>query len=78
MKKVLPLIICVLVFGTSVYSGSRRLANRDKSGLYARSLEYVLQINERQIDLGRAALLISEQWGELSDDNELQSNCDNK
>jgi len=41
------------------------LANEDKSGLYARSIEQVLRLNEDEIDLATAALIISENWSDL-------------
>jgi len=66
MKKTLLLIVCVLIFtpGES-YGQYEPLANEDKSGLYARSIEQVLRLEETEVDLATAALIISEQWSDI-------------
>ena len=65
MKKELSLIICVLAFGTSVsFARVKPLANEDSRGLYVRSIEQVLRLEEDEIDLATAVLIISEQWND--------------
>ena len=65
MKKVLSLIICFLAFGTSVSIGRvKPLANENSRGLYVRSIEQVLRLEEDEIDLATAVLIISEQWND--------------
>jgi len=41
------------------------LANHDKAGLYIRSLEHVLRLDAEEVDLGTAALIISERWEDV-------------
>ena len=66
MKKILLVIVCVLFF-TAVVSFSRDepLANEDKRGLYARSIEQVLRLDDEEVDLATAALIVSEQWSDI-------------
>ena len=65
MKRFFLLIVCVCFFTVPVSLGrTRPLANEDKAGLYARSIEQVLLLKENEIDLATAALIISEQWNE--------------
>ena len=65
MKKVL-LILCVLALTPIVSFGrGEPLANEGKSGLYTRSLDQVLRLQEDEVDLATAALIISEQWSDL-------------
>jgi len=66
MKKIFPVIICVLIF--SPVAGARRsapLANVNKAGLYARSIEQVLRLRDEEVDLATAALIVSEQWSNM-------------
>ena len=65
MKKFFLLIICVLFFTSGVSFGRERLANEDKAGLYARSIEQVLRLDEEEVDLATAALIVSEQWSDI-------------
>ena len=66
MKKVLLTILFVTVFTATVSLGrDEGLANEGKTGLYARSLDHVLRLREDEIDLGTAAMIISEQWSDL-------------
>ena len=66
MKKILLVIVCVLFF-TAVVSFGRDepLANEDKRGLYARSIEQVLRLDDEEVDLATAALIVSEQWSDI-------------
>lgn len=66
MKKTLLVMICLLVFPSAVQARrDRPLANEGKSGLYAKSIEQVLRLDEDEIDLATAALIISENWSDL-------------
>lgn len=65
MKKVLLSIVCVLFFTAAVSFGRERLANEDKAGLYARSIERVLRLDAEEVDLATAALIVSEQWSDM-------------
>jgi len=67
MKKlsVYLLVICSICMGLadcSLLAGP--LANNNKPGTYARSIEQILKYNSKDIDLGTAAMIISEQWSE--------------
>lgn len=42
-----------------------RLANADKPGIYARSLDEVLRLRDEDIDLATAALIASEYWSDI-------------
>lgn len=64
MKTVFLLIICTLFFAAPASFGREPLANENKSGLYARSIEHILRLDERDIDLATAVLIISEQWND--------------
>lgn len=62
-KKLLPVIFSFAVMFTVNAAGSEKpLANADKTGLYARSLEQVLNLPPEQIDIATAAMMISERW----------------
>jgi tetratricopeptide (TPR) repeat protein len=64
MKKKLIIFLTVgLVFTVSANAVS--LANEGLKGKYSRSLESILNLEPDQIDLGTAALIISEQWSEF-------------
>ena len=66
MKKILLVIICVLFF-TAVKSRCQEqpLANEDKNGLYVRSIEQLMRLDNEEIDMATATLIISEQWSDL-------------
>ncbi len=66
MKKIFAVIICVLIF-TPMVLGRRQepLANENKAGLYARSIEQVLRLREDEVDLATAALIVSERWSDM-------------
>lgn len=73
MKKTQLISVFVLVLlPTLAFGRDKPLANHDKRGLYARSLEQVLRLDEEDIDLATAALIISERW---SDDLQAQRNA---
>lgn len=65
MRKIFSAIICILVFLPALSArGQDSLANEGKTGLYARSIEQVLRLDEDQVDLATAALIISENWSD--------------
>ncbi len=65
MKKTLLIIVCVLFATAAVsFGGAEPLANEEKSGLYARSIEQVLRLDAEEVDLATAVLIISEQWND--------------
>jgi len=55
----------ILVLSSAYAVDAARLANRTKRGLHISSIEEVLQLNDRDVDLGTAALILSEQWSEV-------------
>jgi tetratricopeptide (TPR) repeat protein len=64
--KILLIIVCVLFFTAVVsFSQDNSLANKDKQGLYARSIEQVLRLDDKEVDLGTAVLIVSEQWSNI-------------
>ena len=66
MKKVFPAIICILVLPPVLWAQRQApLANENKSGLYARSIEQVLRLKEDEVDLATAALIVSENWSDM-------------
>jgi len=66
MRKILLVIVCVLFFMTVVSFGQDEpLANEDKEGLYARSIEQVLRLEDEEVDLATAVLIVSEQWSDV-------------
>ena len=52
------------------------LANEGLGGLYARSIEQALRLEPDDIDLGTAALIISEQWSDVVAGRRYQSKLD--
>ena len=65
MKKTLLIIVCVLLSTAAVsFGGAEPLANEDKSGLYAKSIEQVLRLDAEEVDLATAVLIISERWND--------------
>ena len=78
MKKIPVLILFVLVFINGLSPAlAEPLANEDLDGLYAKSLEQILRMSPDQIDLGTAALIISEKWSDLVHGREHQDQLDN-
>jgi len=65
MKKIFA-ITCVLILSPVVQARrGEPLANHNKAGLYAKSIEQVLRLREDQVDLATAALIISEHWSDM-------------
>lgn len=66
MRKIFSAIICILIFPPVLLASQNPpLANEHKAGLYARSIEQVLRLNEDDVDLATAALIVSEQWSDM-------------
>ncbi|MBC8378813.1 MAG: tetratricopeptide repeat protein [Planctomycetes bacterium] len=58
--------LCAILIVLTALSGNARseiLANQNKRGLRAFTIEGVLRLQEDQIDLGTAALILSRDWG---------------
>ncbi len=76
-RKILLIIVCVLLFTAGVSFGQYEpLANANKDGLYARSIEQVLKLEANEVDLGTAALIVSEQWSDMVEGRKYQSALD--
>ena len=52
------------------------LANENIDGLYVRSIEQVLRLEPDQIDIGTAALIISEEWSDMVYGRQCQDSLD--
>ena len=77
MKKTQLITVCVLILTAGISLGrDEPLANADKDGLYARSIEQVLQLPADQVDVGIAALIISEQWSDMVHGRRYQQRLD--
>ena len=78
MKKIFTVIICVLIFTPAVLGRrDEPLANENKAGLYARSIEQVLRLKESEVDLATAALIVSERWSDMVYGRRYLSRLDN-
>lgn len=53
-----------------------QLANKNLEGLYARSIEQVLRLPPEEIDLGTAALIVSESWSNVLPGRRYQQQLD--
>lgn len=66
MKSVLPIaVILAAAVGCPALGQDGRLANAGKAGLYVRSLDQVLRLQDDQMDLGTATLIASEYWSDM-------------
>lgn len=78
MKRILLTLIClVLLWQQASLARERPLANEGKRGLYVRSIDEVLLLNEDEIDLATAALIVSERWSDLVHGRRYLSTLDN-
>jgi hypothetical protein len=67
-KHKLLIIVCIwaCLHGLEVRATTDEpLANEDKEGLYARSIEQVLRLDDEEVDLATAVLIVSEQWSDV-------------
>ena len=77
MKNFVQITLCVLILTAGISLGrDEPLANADKDGLYARSIEQVLRLPADQLDIGIAALIISEQWSDMVPGRRYQQRLD--
>jgi tetratricopeptide (TPR) repeat protein len=77
MRKILSITVCVLLFTAGVSFGQYEpLSNENKDGLYARSIEQVLRLEPNDVDLGTAALIVSEQWSDMVEGRRYQQALD--
>jgi len=60
-KKLLYILILVLLSNSPLFA-KNTLANEGKAGVYANSIERVLRLDDDQIDIATAVLLLSRQW----------------
>lgn len=58
-------ILVLVILGTVLIPVQARLANEGKRGLYVISIDEVLNLPDDEVDLGTAALIVSEQWSEV-------------
>ena len=77
MKKVFVISFCFVLM-SAVYcpAGNESLANENKDGLYAKSIEQVLRLEPKEIDIGMAALIVSEQWSDAVAGRQCQRQLD--
>ena len=65
MKKIFSATIYILIFSPALLAQRNApLANEDKVGLYARSIEQVLRLRDNEVDLATAVLISSELWSD--------------
>ena len=58
--------LCLLFFFSTVcLARNNSLANENKSGLYVKSIEQVLRLDQDEVDLATAALIVAEQWSDV-------------
>ncbi len=66
MRKIALIFLCLLpVLPAAAARREEPLANANKPGLYAKSLEQVLRLKDNEIDLATAALIVSENWSDM-------------
>ena len=66
MKKFFRIVLYVLILSSIASARGRQpLANENKPGLYARSIEQVLRLQEDEVDLATAVLIVSENWSDM-------------
>ena len=66
MKKALSVTLWISLFAAvTCFGRAEPLANEGKRGLYVRSIEQVLRLDDNEVDLATAALIVSEHWSDL-------------
>ncbi|MCK5000687.1 MAG: hypothetical protein KAS23_14185, partial [Anaerohalosphaera sp.] len=63
IKRIVFSLLIVLSLGSGEVLARRRLANERKDGLDIYSIDRILKLNDKEIDIGTAALVLSRQWG---------------
>jgi tetratricopeptide (TPR) repeat protein len=77
MEKRFLIIGCIVLSSAVVcISDNAPLANENKFGLYAKSIEQVLRLEPEQIDIGTAVLIVSEQWSDAVAGRQCQRQLD--
>ena len=77
MKIVFLTICSILAFAvTPCLSAEEPLANANLEGLYVHSIEAVLRLPPEQIDMGTAALIVSESWSDMVAGTKYQQQLD--
>ena len=64
-KRLLTITVLLSLLSGPVFGQRGRLANQGKSGLYVRSLDQVLRLQDDEMDLATAALIASEYWSDM-------------
>jgi tetratricopeptide (TPR) repeat protein len=62
MRKAAFLAVVLFFTACSFGTGERHLANEGKAGLYAKSIDRVLRMDDNHVDLATASLLVSQHW----------------
>lgn len=65
MRKELVAVLFASVISAVQCLGQEPLANEGLGGLYVRSIGQVLRLEPDEIDIGTAALIVSEQWSDI-------------
>jgi tetratricopeptide (TPR) repeat protein len=77
MEKRFLITGCIaLLFWAVCFGDNAPLANEKKDGLYVKSIEQVLRLEPEQIDIGTAALIVSEQWSDMVPGRKYQDTLD--
>ena len=77
MKTFFCLTICsIITLALTPCLADEPLANANLDGLYAKSIEAVLRLPPEQIDLGTAALIVSEAWSDMVAGTKYQQQLD--
>ncbi|HEX40944.1 MAG TPA: hypothetical protein ENN81_02655, partial [Phycisphaerales bacterium] len=66
MKQAIIVVAC-LTLSQVAWGRHEALANEGKRGLAVRYVDHALQLKSEEVDLGNAALLVSEEWSHLVD-----------
>jgi tetratricopeptide (TPR) repeat protein len=75
-KLLLEKIAFVVVLLSTLCPAEEPPANKDLQGLYAKSIEQVLRLSPDEIDLGTAALIVSESWSNVLPGRRYQQQLD--
>jgi hypothetical protein len=62
---ILSAAVLLTALQAGAFAQSSRLANAGKAGLYVRSLDEVLRLQDEEMDLATAALIASEYWSDF-------------
>ncbi len=76
MRKDLLTVLFLSLISAVQCRGQEPLANEGLAGLYVRSIEQVLRLEPDEIDIGTAALIVSEQWSDMVAGRRYQARLD--